>query len=392
MKHVLSMLTVGLGFALTATHAAEGQLPVDVFNRLRVEYDDNVNATSSKQDSVKIIEELELLLDSELDNTYLGVRYSPALVYFDDRAGDSTDLNHQFDFILNQKLSPRAVIKIKDTLRITDQPTVVQDDVTIRNNNDFLYNSLNGAFETQLVPEKTTLRVDGRYAMVAYDDSDVADESDYDQIVGGIDIIQRVAPNTDVGGEVRYSQVDYENDLRDSDSVQVGVTVSKIFSPKLQGELRAGYESRTADAAAKSDSDSPYVDGSIVLLPAQKTRVTVGAGFSQDKSPTNKFTQQERTRVYGTVSQGITPALTLHLTGSYAMGSFSTDDATSRFDPATDSDGDENVLLFSASAVYEVNVRNWIEASWQYIELDSDVRPADDFDRNRVSLGWKYRL
>jgi len=397
MKQTFTALTLGLGLAMTTASAAEGRLPVDIFNRIRIEYDDNVNSTGDgssvgKQESVKLIEELELLLDTDLQNTYLGVRYAPSFIYYDDRPGDDSDLHHQFDFILNQKLSPRTVIKLKDTLRITEEPALVDGDVTVRNQNDLLYNSINAAVETQLVPEKTTLRVDGRYAVVAYDDSDVADVSDYEQMVAGVDVIHRVAPNPDAGAQVRYNELDYEDDFRDLDAIQVGLSLSRVFSPKLQGELRAGVESRNADAAVEDESESPYVDGSVVILAAKDTRISLGAGFSQDKSPTTKFTQQERTRVYGSLSQGLTPALTLHLTGAYAMGTFDTDYATSQFDPATDSDGDENVLTLGARLSYAVNMRNWIEAAWQYLELDSDVRPTEDFDQNRVSLGWKTQL
>jgi hypothetical protein len=41
---------------------------------------------------------------------------------------------------------------------------------------------------------------------------------------------------------------------------------------------------------------------------------------------------------------------------------------------------------------YDLNVRNSLELAWRYTELESDVRPGSDYDRNRYYLGWKYRL
>jgi len=383
--------------ASVASAQSDQRLPVDIYNFLRVEYDDNVYTTgegvaADKVESFKIIEQLELLFDTERNNTYFGVNYSPSFVYYEDRPDDSSDLNHQLDLILNQQISRRTKLQVKDTLRRAEEPGLVEDDVQIRKNNDFFYNSLNANVETQVVPEKTSVRVDGRYAVMRYDEDDVADASDYDQLTGGVDLIQVLAPNTTASGQVRYTTLDYETSFRDSDSVQVGAAFSKIFNPKFQADLRGGYEYRTADNAVEQDSHSPYVDGSLVFLPARDTRLTVGAGYSQDKSPVNTFALQRRARVYGSFSRPLSAALTLNLTGSYSMGDFDADDATTLYDPATDTDGDETVLQFSSRLSYQVTVRNWIQASYQYTELESDVRPDSDFDRNRVSLGWKYSL
>lgn len=397
MRHLTYLTALLIAATSGPRIAAEGRLPVDIYNMLRVEYDDNIFTTGEgvegeKEESFKIIEQLELLLDTEQGNTYFGVRYSPSFVYYEDRSDDSTDLNHQFDLILDQKFSPRSSLQIKDTFRRSEEPELVADDVLIRKSNDFYYNSLNANFQTQVVPEKTTLRLDGRYAVMRYDDNDVSNSSDYDQLTGGMDLVRMLAPETTASGQLRYTNLEYENGLRDSDSVQVGIGYSKAFNPKLQGDLRGGWEYRSADTAVDEDSNAPYIDGSVVYLAGKDTRVTVGGGFAQDKSPVTEFALQRRTRIYGSLSQALSAALTLNLSGTYSLGDFDGDDATSAFDPATDSDGEETVIQVSTRLSYQINVRNWIEATYQYTDLESDVRPESDFDRNRVSLGWKYAL
>ena len=377
--------------------AQAGQNPVDISNVLRVEYDDNVFSTGTssatgKTDSMKIVESLELLFDTEQGPTYFGVVYAPSFVYYEDRPGDSSDVNHQLDASLIHKFTPRNVFQIKETLRRSDEPELIQDDVTVRKNNDFLYNSLNASFSSQVVPEKLNLKLDGRYALLRYDESDVADASDYDQFTGGLDLVHALGPNASAGGQVRFTSLDYESEFRDLEAVQVGTIISNVFSPALQGDLRLGYEYRDASAAVEQTSDSPYVDGSLVFLPVKNTQITVGAGYSKDKSPLNRFAQQERVRVYANANHSLTPALRLTVSGSVSEGTFDTDDATSLFDPDVDTDGNESVVQATVGLTYKVNVRNSILATFQFTELESDVRPESDFDRSRVSLGWQYNL
>jgi hypothetical protein len=374
-----------------------GQNPVDISNVFRVEYDDNVFSSNSdsatgKVDSMKLVESIEFLFDTEKGPTYFGIVYAPSVVYFEDRPNDDTDVNHLLDASVIHKFSPTRVLQVKETLRRSDEPELIEDDVTIRKNNDFFYNSFNASYTTEVMPEKMSLRVDGRYVLLRYDEGDVARASDYDQLTGGVDASYELDPNTSAGGQVRYSVLDYENGLRDSDSVQVGGTVSKIFGPSLQGNARAGYEFRDASNAVETSSDSPYLDGSLVYLPGKNTQLTVGAGYSLDKSPVNTFTQQERFRVYANANYSISPALRLNLSGSISEGSFDASDATTLFDPQVDTDGDESVIQTTVGLTYRVNVRNSLLATYQYTDLDSDVRPGSTFTRNRISLGWQYNL
>ncbi|HDL77267.1 MAG TPA: hypothetical protein ENG36_00670, partial [Lentisphaerae bacterium] len=54
------------------------------------------------------------------------------------------------------------------------------------------------------------------------------------------------------------------------------------------------------------------------------------------------------------------------------------------------SDKSEDIYQVSARVTYKVNRENWLEAGWQYSKLDSDLR--EDFERNRIHVGWKLRL
>lgn len=390
--------TLLLASSVLITWSATAQnLPFQVFNFLSVEYDDNIFTTGDSaevppQESFKIMNQIEFLLDSQQGNTYYGVRYSPSLVWFEDRPGDSTDVNHQLDLILNQDFSPRTSLNLKHVLRAANEPELVDDDVTFRSNNDYLYNSFDARLLTQVTPNKTSVQVSGRFVDFSYDDDQVADTNDYQEMTAGLDVIQVVMPETTVSGQLRYSEVDYDADLRDYDNFQIGLAASRVFNPKFEAQIRGGVEMHNSDDPIAEDLDSPYLSGSLVFLPAQGTRVTLGLGYAQDKSPVQIFSTQEKTTLSATFSRDLSAALRLHLTGLYSMGSFSRSNATEAFNPEVHSAGDEELLRFVSTLSYRVDVRNSVEATLRYTELDSDVRPGSDYDRTRVSLGWKYSL
>lgn len=372
-------------------------LPIEISNYLRLEWDDNVYTSGEGTgvppvESWVILEQIEFLLDSQMNNTYFGLRYSPTFKYYDNRPDDDTDLNNQFDLILNHDFTPRTSFQLHHILRDAQEPELVSDDVTFRNNNDYMYNSVDAALITQVAPDKTSLQFSGRFVDFSYDDNEVAQVSDYQESVGGFDVIQVLQPETTLAAQFRYSDVDYDADFRDAESMQGGLQLSKTFNPKLNGQLRAGYVTHNPSDVVSQDTDSPYVDASLRYQPVKGNRFSVGAGFTQDKSPVNTFTMQERFTFTGSYANDLTAGLTLNLSGTYAMGSFSTDNATSLFDPAVNTDGDEDILYLAASLSYSVNVRNSLVLSYQYSELDSDVRADSNYDRNRISLGWKYSL
>lgn len=363
-------------------------------NRLRAEYDDNVRQSKvNKDDSLKLIEEVELVVNfDELPGTYIGLRYNPSFVYWENRDEDDTDLHHQFDLTLTHDISPRVSISAKDIFRLSDQPELQQggEGAVVRENNDFIYNSFNAGVTAQVVND-TVVAVDARHALVAYDENDVSRSNDFSLISLGLDLRHQLQPEMTVEGQARYTTTDYDDNLRGSDSVQIGGKLSRIFSPTVQGSLRAGFENTSYDTNI-DDLSTPYVDGGVVLALSSSTRLNAGAGFGQAQTPTSKFASQERTTFYTGLTQDLSNRLTLNGNVSYSTGDFSRDNATSSFDPSTDSTGTEDVLRLAARVTYMINRSNWVEAGWQYVDLTSDIRPASEYDRNRLSVGWKTRL
>ena len=66
--------------------AREGGFPYKLMNRLRVEYDDNYDEVADDpKSSFKVIEELELAVDVNLQQTFIGINVRPSFVWWENR-------------------------------------------------------------------------------------------------------------------------------------------------------------------------------------------------------------------------------------------------------------------------------------------------------------------
>jgi len=394
MKRILNSIVLGVGasvltwgglsFADETNHGRDFQLK----NRLRFEYDDNINESkNNKQDSFKIEEELELIYNMNFEQSYVGLRYRPSFVWWDNRPSDSTDLHHDFDLDLSHTFSPRLTLSVKDSFLYAQQPELMDRGVTVRENDDYIYNRANADLSYLLRPQ-TRLEVGGRYNLLRYDNNKVSNLEDYDIYAGGATLRHQVSADTTISGDLRVEDITYDGPNRDSTSEYIGGGVENTFNPSFIGSLRAGLQHKDFSASSIDAQNQPYVDGAVTFLPSPRTRLSAGVGYSMFEADVYPYANQDRTLVYASVAHDLTGKISLFLTGSYQDSSYSGDQSVDQ--SLKSKDGSEEIIQVSASATYKVNRNNWIEAGYQFINLNSDVR--EDFDRNRVSVGWRTTL
>ena len=394
-KWLLATLMVLVAVQGVAT-AREGAKPYQILNRLRLEWDDNIyQEKDDPTDSWKIIKEVEFRVNLNLrDQTFISLRYRPSLAYTADREPDKTDFNHDVDLVINQEFTPRVTLSVVDTFRRGELPELENKGVQIREEDDFIYNSLNGTLGYQFRPQ-TRLEVAGRYILLRYDEDIVADTEDYDLYVGGITLRHQFIPETVVLLDLRMEGVEYEGPDRGSKSLFVGGGVEQVFSPNFLGSARGGYQGKEFNEEALGDTSSPYGDISLTFLPSPATRITAGAGYSMFEADVYPFANQDRTLGFVSIAYDVTARISAYLTGSYSQGDYSADQSV---DPTLVTDGDEDTLLVSARLTYQINRINWVEAGWQYTDFSSNIKNAAgdkyrvSYDRNRISIGWKIQL
>ncbi len=365
---------------------AEGANIFHASTRLRAEYDDNIFQTSrNEQDSFKFIAELNLSLNFTQPTTFFGLHYRPSFTYWEDRPGDSTDLNHHVDAVLNHEFTPRFSLSVRDRFRYAEIPEGIANDVIVREKNNFIYNSLNATLSSRLTPE-TRLDIGGRNIILKYDESNVGRQQDYMRNVVGASVNHQLQPTLTMVVDGRFEDISYDDaDVRDSQSTFVGVGADQTFSPNLLGSIRLGYQYKDFDNAARSSVDSPYVDANVTALPSPATRLTLGAAFSQSETDVFPFANQERTRIYATAAHDITAKIAAFLSASFAYGDYKADQAAEGADVA---DGSEDTWQVSARATYKIDRNNILELGYQFTDLSSDF--GRDFTRNRVNIGYSF--
>lgn len=375
---------------------AERAKPYQIQNRLRVEYDDNIyQETKDENDSWKIIEEVIFQLNVRyLEQSHLSLRYRPSYVYWFDREPDKSDLNHDLDVVLNHKFSPRLSLSLVETLRRGELPELVDGNILVREKDDFWYNTFNATLGIGVRPN-SRLDVAGRYVLLRYDDDTTADTEDFDLFVGGLTWRQQWLPETALLLELRGEEIEYEGPDRGSQSLFAGVGVEQMFSPKIVASARGGYQRKEFNKSELGSEESPYGDVALTFLVTPDLRLSAGAGHSLFETDVYPFANQERSQIFGSIAYDATARLALYLTGSYTMGDY---DASQAVEQNVVKSGDEAYVQASARATYKINRSNWLEAGWQFVDLDSDIRTvAGDkyrasFQRNRFDVGWKTQF
>lgn len=394
MKHIRLFIVAGLLLALAApAMAASASSPLHMNNRLRLGYDDNVYQEDSDHDpasSMRIVEEIELLANLNMERTYLGLRYRPSLLWYQDREPDDTDVLHDLDLNFIHTFSPVLSLSINDTLRAGQLPELQDDGYIVRQEDDNTYNSAIGTLSYNVRPE-TRIDVSGRHIMLAYSE-DENDNNNYYSVVGGLTLRQQLASRTTVLADGRYQTLVYNDadDLhnRDADTLFAGLGLEQTFSPQLIGSLRAGVENRTYDDDYYDDNAQPYGELSMTFLPTPATRITGAASYSIYESDIAEYLSANRTYLSLSFAHDFTTKLSVYLSSGFAFNAYEADYA---LDEELE-DADETSYLVSARATYRVNRINWIEAGYQYVMFDSDVTGRESYERNRIDVGWKIQL
>lgn len=398
MKQI-RLITAAAWLLAVPVLAASVESPLHMNNRLRIGYDDNIyqigDPTESelgKQGSLRVIEEIETLLSLNLERTYLGLRYRPTLIWYENRANEDTEFLNDLDFNLMHNFSPALQLSLSDTLRASQLPELQDENYIVRQKDDNTYNSALATLAYNLRPE-TRIDLSGRHVMVVYDTgSPSKDNSDYYSLVGGLTLRQQLASRTTLMGDLRYQTVTYneaeEVNARDAESVFAGVGVEQTFSPQLLGTLRAGLESRAYDNERFDDNNQPYGEFSMTFLPSPATRITAAASYSIYEADVERYLSQNRTYFSLSVAHDFTTKLSFYVSGAYSINAYEADYALDADLP----DANEDSFLVSARLAYRLNRINWLEAGYQFVKLDSEVPNRESYDRNRVDVGWKIQL
>ena len=400
------------GFVLVGLQAGAANLfgPFTVDNRLRVEWDDNIYQTeTNQQDSAKFIEQIQLMADFSSDKTFFSVRYQPSFLYWESRDDDDDDLHHEADILFNHKFSQRFSIGLNDTLRRAERPEVIDDEdgFTIRPDQSFLYNSIKGSASFS-ASAQTRLSASAGYTFVDHDEEEYAKREDYDILKGGLSVNQQIDKMTVIGANARYEDLEYTEQpdpvdvdgdgifedrgrgQRGADTYQFGLSLQRTLSKKMLANVGGGYELREFDEANTDNTSSPYGSVSLTYLPSPRTRFSGGGSYSLYEADVYPYTSQQRTSFFVSLGHDLTKKITWFISGTYLHGDYDAEQTVDTVDVLDFEDGEDDAYQVSTRIDYRFARDNSLELHWQFTDLTSDLR--EDYERNRISLGWRTRL
>jgi len=415
-KYGVSIASAALLAAMGAS-AREGASPFTVSNSLHVEFDDNMDQTANdKVDGFKVSDQVTVSMQQKLEQGFLGVSYQLIATWWEPRDDKEFTFDHIVDATVNHKFSPSLGGTVQNKYIRRDSPEALNADGTLkRENSSYDYNALNGSVSLNPAPS-SRLDVSGRWQLLRFEDASVADREDYDAYSVGATLVSQIRPETALLLEARGERFDYpgagktvgsplalpgaepgagdRNTIPDRgfDNFIGGVGLEQMFSPNLSGRVMVGYMLKDLKAANAGEETSPYAEGSLTLNPTPATTITLMGTYSLYQSGLLTYATQERTAASLSVGHDLTPRFSMYVAGSYANSDYKGANSVDTVPEAKVRDASEDVLVFSARAVYRLDPsrRHSLEAGWSYTDVSSDVR--EEYDRNRYDVAWRIQL
>ncbi len=393
----VGLLVGGMVCGRPAAQAAEGRSPVDLKVTLRADYTDNRDSierdtpTLKKESNVDfyVIPRVDLYLDTA--RTLYDFHYAPAWRYRTDPSPIQNDneLLHDLGLRIDHHATDRTRLRVVEQLLYQDDPSV-EDGGTglVRGNRTYLQNrvelGLRHEFSRQLAADAMAA-----YRIKAYKDSEVADESDEDQLDAMFGLWRTVNPKLILHGRGGVAMYGFDSAIgldRDFDVFIAAAGAEKIFSQLLRAGFEAGVQAVEYSDAGLDSEVFPYGRVDATVTPTPDNRITAMVTHGVRDSDVYPFASQTYTEVRGGIevdpSALITAGLSLTLRLSEYDGDSRPASAAAIAGPTT---GDETTLVVSGHAVWNINDQTRLRVRQTYEDVDSDF-PNGSFTKNTSSL------
>lgn len=379
-------------FAASGDQAAAGREPFTLGVSVRGDYTDNRDAVENNKESTfdfYVTPRIDVYLQSE--RTLFNVFYAPSYRYRTDPSPvqNDSDLLHDFGLSIDQRMSDRTQLRLREKLDYQDDPAVDFQGSPVRDNRSYLLNRVEGGVAQDLSP-LTKADVLVRNTMKRYDDSKVAEESDEDHNEAQLLLFHQLSPTLGSRGTLGYSMYGYDSAIglqRDFDALLTAVGLEKVFSPAFRGGIEGGaqfaqYQDDTIDSEV-----FPYGKLNTLISPTPSFRVNGQLMHGVRESDVYPFASQEYTELRGGVEVDPSPALTLGLDGTVRNSEYSDKQLPSGSVGAAAplaSSGNEDTVGVAGSAAWKIRETARLTFRQLFENVDSDV--AGSFTKNTSSL------
>jgi len=381
------VVVIGLSLLCATAHAAQ-ERSIHVSNSLRVGYDDNVYHDSKDTSSMYITDILQISAKAVFSaRTDLLIYYQPQVTYREDAADNEVIMYHLFYAKLNHAISERVFLGVSDRFNYRDDDErnsafSTVDDLSYWENNvqvslSFILNSL------------SQLTVAGGNELRRWSDSTYAKVQDYDEYFASAVFQRELRPNTTYGYlGANYADLEYDSSARGGYEVITAYGgVGHNFTPNVNGSVNAGYSRSKVDGTSDDETSAPYFSGSLQYNPSARTALNAALTHSLSTSENSVYNIQESTGLH----IGLRNEFTGRITGVAGFGYTMSDyDGSQAVGTTPKMDNEEDYLRFSTRLSYQINRIHYVDAGYEYSTRDSDL--YTDWNRNRVDIGWRFKL
>lgn len=378
-----------LGLQAKAQVEAEPHEAIDLGVTLRVESTDNRDATPSDEESnVDYYITPRLHAYFTTDRTVLDLFYAPSFRYRSDPADsqNADELLHDLGLRIDHTATERTKLRLLENFALQDDPSI-EDGAVVRSDRSYILNKIELGARHDFKPSASYADVVALHEFKAYDDSEVADESDEDRTEANLVLNRSLSRQMAVygmGGIAIHGFESAKSIDRDFDVIKGILGVERTFSAELRSSVEAGVQS------------VEYSDESLdaEVFPYGKLNATYAAGVARfDGTVTHgmrdsdvyPFASQEYTQF--TVGTEIDPTsplsfgVDLTLRQSEYTEEARPDSAAVIAGPTS---GDETTMVLAARATWAINEAARVVVRHTYEDVDSDV--DQDFTKNTSGL------
>ncbi len=391
--------------AVAGAQAADGKI-WEVSATLKGFYDDNVTTAPNNEVESGGIEFSPALSLNYGDGTDLDISagYAYGLRWYDDRPTDDQDHGHELGLSLNKAFTDTSRLSLSESYVVAQEPALLDGGTPLRLEGDNTRNTFQAGYK-RILSGKTGLELGYGNSLYDYDDRTFSSLLDRQVNSFSVDGFHYLDEQTELVVGYKFAATDFDGpkvsgsntalafdpDARDNDSHFAYVGLSRTLNAQLAVEGLVGIQSadfdnadRMPDVVTDDDPSSPFADVRFTWSYAEDSSV-VGGVMMLRTATDLRAADQETTAIYAQLRHRFTdlsPDLYGTITGRYQSSELNGGGAGV--------DGkDEELNLFGLGLSYNISESMWAELSYNFDELQSDVRVYGDrsFDRNYVSIG-----
>ena len=383
-KKSLLFSAVAASVAVTSFAAQEDFINIE--NLFRVGYDDNVRLLDNAEDTAFMSDVLNIEGARHFSGTTsLAYSYKPEFRFRVD--GDPKAIQMHDAYVrLNHELSSDADMVLTERMQyqLRDAASGGTSDMNYFDNN--LQGAVNFAMSSRV-----QLKVDAGYGVRIWEDKTYGETqgNNYDGYKLGMTAIQSLGKDTKGMVSANYSETEYDGSRGSMDVVSLYGGLERALSAKFTGFAQAGMSAMNVDSATNGDATTPYVSTGVTYMPTEKTSVNGTFSYQSKVANNSYYNAMEQMSFRLALKQQLTSKFKVSTSVAYTAGSYDSDYI---YDTVNASgDAEEDVVTFGVRGSYELDRNNFLEVGYEYSQRDTDVAILQDYERNRIDIGWRVR-